>query len=493
VGVTATFTGPGGIKQTVRGFWNGAKAFKVRFTPTASGTWTYSTRSGSTPQDPGLSTSGSLLVTAARSGNHGFVRRDANNPYSFVFDDGTRYFMFGQTYYEIMLNALVGDKWKEAVNQSKAHGINKIRMLVYTWGDMQDQSYPDAQPFIGDHDSLNFPYWQRLDKVVQYLGSQGMLADLILFTDSSRTFGTLAQDQRYLRYILSRYAAFPNVIWCLTNEWDNTGKASSYWDSMGRIVRNEDPWTMSKSKFMRPVSIHQQSQADFQYIDYSWPVHAIIQYGVRNEQFTNGDAWGHYGITYNRGHNMPVVNDEYGYIGEPDTTRSMPYPPLSQAKHRNVIWGIVMAGGYASAGDARTFNDGSDGKAVVVYKTANWHDTAEYDDIKHLVDFWTTRGIQYWKMTNQMSRITTGTRIYVLGNPGLEYVVYAAEGGTFGLDLPAGNYQVLRYNPRDGSQVSLPAVSGGRKQFAMPYGGDWVVYIHWKGTKFQYLPLIRKP
>jgi hypothetical protein len=465
--VTATFMGPGGIKQTVQGFWDGARTFKVRFTPTLQGTWTYSTRSINRPQDAGLSTSGTLVSVAAQAGNHGFLRQDPDNPSSFVFDDGTRYFMFGQTYYEIVLNALAGDKWKEAVNQSQAHGINKIRLLVYPWDNVQAQPYPYVEPFLGgNHDALNLAYWQKLDEVVQYLNSRGMLADLILFADSDTVFGTLNQDQRYLRYILSRYSAYPNVIWCLTNEWEYTGKSKSYWNSMGQIVREQDPWMLNKAKFLRPLSIHQQTRVDFQYLGSSWPTHIIIQYGIRNGKFSNGDAWGNYGIVYNLGHRMPVVNDEYGYIGELDATQS-----------RNAIWGIATAGGYGSVGDLRKYNDGPNGELGVVYKTANWHDAAEYDDIKRLVDFWTRRSIQYWEMTVQNSRITFGTRTYALGNPGQEYVVYAAAGGAFSLDLPTGDYRVVRYNPRDGSETPLAPFSGGRKLFTMPDDKDWVVYI----------------
>ena len=44
--------------------------------------------------------------------------------------------------------------------------------------------------------------------------------------------------------------------------------------------------------------------------------HAIIQYGGWNPDYTNGDQWGNAGIVHNLGHNMPVVNDEYGYIGQ---------------------------------------------------------------------------------------------------------------------------------------------------------------------------------
>ncbi len=48
--VTAVFTGPGGQTRAVAGFWDGGKTFKIRFTPTAEGAWSFKTSS----RDSGL-------------------------------------------------------------------------------------------------------------------------------------------------------------------------------------------------------------------------------------------------------------------------------------------------------------------------------------------------------------------------------------------------------------------------------------------------------
>ncbi|MGH7956206.1 MAG: DUF5060 domain-containing protein, partial [Opitutaceae bacterium] len=91
VTVTATFKGPGDAIKTVKGFWDGGQMFKVRFTPNQAGAWTYSIMAR--PADSGLIASGEITATAPIAGNHGFLRVDAANPYSFVWDDGTRHFM----------------------------------------------------------------------------------------------------------------------------------------------------------------------------------------------------------------------------------------------------------------------------------------------------------------------------------------------------------------------------------------------------------------
>lgn len=492
--VSATFTGPGGVKQTVRGFWDGGNAFKIRFTPTKRGTWSYVTAS----DDPGLNAkSGSFACTAPAKNARGFLRRDRANPYHFVFDDGARYFMFGTTYYGVMPNALAGDKWKEAVVNSRAYGMNKVRMSAYPNRRSELDSTTRASSEIAD-DGYERPvikHWQKLDDVVRFMAERDVLADLILFSRGGTNTGSEEQHQRYLRYVVARYAAYPNVMWCLINEWNYANKPIAYWNMLGELTRKEDPYH-NEDGLIRATSIHQQTRHDFQFFDRDWMSHAIVQLGVRNQGATfrdgnewdannsvaegrtlqNGDEWGNLSIVFNWGHNMPVVNDEYGYIGEPED-RSVPkdadgkFIRFTREKHRHTMWGIYAAAGYAAAGDKNRYEDGRP------YMNVTWHDTPEYTDIKHLIDFYTTKGIEYWKLAPNNATVKEGKRVYVANEPGRQYVVYAAQGGRFTLGLPDGDYLARRFDPRTGADVPLEAVKGGTHTFTMPDAQDWVVYL----------------
>lgn len=224
--------------------------------------------------------------------------------------------------------------------------------------------------------------------------------------------------------MIRRYAAYPNVIWCLSNEWHYTGKDKSYWDSVGMLIRKEDPW-MNRNGYLRSLSTHQQTRIDFQFFDTHWPTFACIQYGVRNKgykkadknewkpsggtKYHEGDEWGNAGILFNLGHNMPVVNDEYGYAGEPDDESANDIT-LTRKKHRQIMWGIYMGGGYGSTGDQYKYKN----PPGQPYFTADWHYIPEYDDIKHLIGLFTKKGIHYWEMSSANALVTTGKRIYVL-------------------------------------------------------------------------------
>lgn len=486
--VTATFSGPAGVTKRVRGFWDGGRSFKVRFTPTVEGHWKYRTRSSNAGLNGAI---GNFDCVRPTAGKHGFLRIDVKHPYSFVWDDGTRYFMWGQTYYDVVISALANDHWKESVDKALAYGMNKVRMHVYAQDfykpGVEFNGYPDVQPYVGasespDRDHLNIPYWRKLDEIVQYMGSKGMVADLIVTNPywDNREFGTDEQNDRFVKYVVARYAAYTNVIWCLANEWNLSAAGNQYkgayrqnkadFDRMGDILSANDPWR-AQGEFLRPLSIH-NTTIDFEFFGSSWPTYAIIQYGGWNPDYTNGDQWGNAGIVHNLGHRMPVVNDEYGYVGQIN-----PKPPIrvnmTRTTLRQAIWGIATAGGYGSAGDFRITPMGNP------EITGDWYDAPEeYGDLKRMIDFFTSKGIEYWKMSSQNRLLNNGTRTYVLAEPGRQYVIYTALGGSFSVDIAAGNYTVQRYDPRRAAVADLGVVSGGgTRSFTMPDANDWVVFL----------------
>jgi hypothetical protein len=484
VNLRATFQGPAGVRQTVSGFWDGANTFKLRFTPTAEGRWTYTTASN----DAGLNGKrGELICTAPKPGSHGFIRRDAAHPYHFVYDDGTRYFMLGQTYYNLLGSMAGRQGYRTAVDSSRAWGMNKIRMHVNGALSEGLSQTGIVQGVPGEFEVPNVAHFQHVDSVIQYLNSRNVVADLILMP--RRLLGTPEQEHQYLDYLVARYAAFPNVIWCLINEWNYAKRPKEFYTRAGQRVRQSDPWAHQNGQ-PRLLSVHQQTRIDFQFFAEDWLSHAIVQFGVRNRQKTSsdewnakgragyrhGDAWGRASIRHNWGYRIPVVNDEYGYIGEPKDVSETDTAVLTRQKHRQILWGIVTAGGYASAGDKTAYP--GQGKP---YFEGFWHPTPEYGDIRRLVNFFTQPELTYWTMSPDTLTVTNGNRVYCLSEPARQYVVYAAAGGTFGLRLPAGTYQVTRLDPATGQRRDESRVASVEPlNFSLPPGPDAVLFLRRK-------------
>jgi hypothetical protein len=336
--------------------------------------------------------------------------------------------------------------------------------------------------------------WRKADEVIRYMASQGVIADVIIFERNQVNRMSMPEAQRYLRYVIARYAAFPNVVWCLQNEWEYTQKPKAFWSEVGTTVSHEDPWAR-QGALKRGLSVHQQTRYDWEFPNEDWFSHIIVQLGVRNRgkafrggdewnlpkdrrgTFRNGDDWGNFSILYNWKYNVPVVNDEYGYIGEPADETEPKGPDgkptrYTREKHRRTMWAIYAGAGYGSAGDKNQFLDGRP------YVSANWHDEIEWGDVKRLIDFYTSNGVRYWDMRPCNEAVTAGQRVYVETNRECQYVVYAAAGGTFSIQLAEGQYQAKRFDPRTGEFFELGRSGGGVRQFSMPDTHDWVVYLH---------------
>src|ERR1035437_1064258 len=139
-------SGPG-FKKRVYGFWDGGNTFHLRLVATTPGAWSW--KSGSTPNDPGLSgKSGSFTAIewtekekAENPLRHGFLRPSENH-HALNHADGTPYFAIGDTWYSLGANRF---KWyeddkersigpdagfKDYVRYRKAQGYNWVNVIA---------------------------------------------------------------------------------------------------------------------------------------------------------------------------------------------------------------------------------------------------------------------------------------------------------------------------------------------------------------------------
>lgn len=82
------------------------------------------------------------------------------------------------------------------------------------------------------------------------------------------------------------------------------------------------------------------------------------------------------------------------------------------------------------------------------------------------------------KVTPRPDLASTG---YCLANPGSEYLVYLSEGGKTVVDLSAasGKLTVEWMHPITGQVTPADSIeAGAKREFASPFAGDAVLYIH---------------
>jgi hypothetical protein len=231
--VWVDLTGPGFSKR-VYGFWDGGQTFHVRIVATQPGIWSW--KSGSSPQDPGLTgKSGSFTAVAWTEAEknenplrRGFLRSTSNH-HALNYADGTPFFAIGDTWYALGSNRFrwydddserpIGPTagFKDYVRYRKAQGYNWVNVIAAfpnwmtdgkPWHLMMDDSAKTTirsawlefgtgsaknmdneggRPFVfpgkvpgyenefPDVDRINPEYFKYLDRKIDYLNANGFI------------------------------------------------------------------------------------------------------------------------------------------------------------------------------------------------------------------------------------------------------------------------------------------------------------------------------
>lgn len=227
-----------GARIRVPGFYNGDNEWMLRFTPATIGTWTYRTFATS-PELAGQE--GAVTVTAnTRSWQRGPIGISKDNPQKFVYADGSPYFLMAfELDWLFALDAENADgipRTRSIVNDVARHGFNQIVMNVFAydagWGE-KDKMLPEnnfAQPrvfpFGGDNENPDFStldveYFKRLDRVIEHLDEQQIVAHLMIYVWNKKVNWPEPRseaDNRYFDYVVKRYQAYPNLVWDISKE-----------------------------------------------------------------------------------------------------------------------------------------------------------------------------------------------------------------------------------------------------------------------------------
>ena len=324
------------------GFYDGDGIYRVRFMPEKQGAWHYVTESSSAELN---GKTGELSVTKPLALDHGPVH--VAHTYHFAYADGTPYKQLGTTCYvwELQPEALQ----QETLKTLASAPFNKIRFCVfpkhYTWNTNEPIMYPfEGTPTTNwDFTRFNTKYFQHLEQSVIALQKLGIEADVILFhpyDEGHWGFDRMPTeaDNRYLRYVIARLAAYRNIWWSLANEWDfMKEKKESDFVRFGEIVSHDDP-------YHHLLSIH-NGQKIFNHT-LPWITHASIQNGFAVEDAGRAEL-------YRDAYRKPIVYDEVKYEGNIENR----WGQLSAEEMVFRFWNATIAGTYCGHGETYKSDD----------------------------------------------------------------------------------------------------------------------------------------
>ncbi|WP_079909223.1 DUF5060 domain-containing protein [Paenibacillus sp. 32352] len=318
------------------GFYDGEGRYRIRFMPGQIGRWRYETRSNR-PELDGIT--GEFDCVEPSSGNHGPVR--VKNKYYFAYEDGTRYLPFGTTCYH--WTHLGNEELEEHTLQTLANSpFNKVRMCLLPTRDMK----PPALAFAGtcpedtDKTRFNPDFFAHLERRIEDLQQLGIEADLILYHPYDKGhwgFDNMDEETErfYLRYVIARLAAYRNVWWSLSNEYDfNKFKTVAEWDQLIQYVQRYDPYQHLRSIHNGTKMYKTSTLYDF---TKPWITHQSIQHW--DAELTS---------VWRETAPKPIVIDEISYEGN----SSRRWGNISGEEMTHRFWEGFSRGGFVAHGES---------------------------------------------------------------------------------------------------------------------------------------------
>jgi hypothetical protein len=305
--------------------------------PDEIGEWTYATSSNAAALS---GKTGGFTVTAPSPGNHGPVR--VRYTTHFGYEDGTAYVPIGTTAYAWTHQ---GDRLEEQTLATLRQApFNKMRMCVFPKSYDYNRNEPVYYPFprttagVNDFSRFDPAFFRHQEERLLDLQALGIEADLILFHPYDRWgyANMLAEvNDRYLRYVVARFAAYRNVWWSIANEWDLVKtKNLGDWDRFFRIVQESDPYQHLRS-IHHSVVMYDHAKP--------WVTHVSLQASDLEDA-----------REYVTRYRKPVIYDECKYEG--NIAKRWGNIPAQEMVRR--FWLATVSGAYAGHGE--TYLDPND-------------------------------------------------------------------------------------------------------------------------------------
>lgn len=353
VALEGVFTGPDGKEMTIPGFWDGDGSWKIRFTPSSEGTWTYavSVRDIRGNSLPGL---GEFTVTP--SDLHGWIvpGNSFDPTYSghyLVHHDGTPFYGVGHAdALNILIDGFDVEDGVRLFDTMKAANENYVVWWPlytsspvnssyddYSVGNMKviDAVVKDAEKegiflifTIWDHPQLrddNHPSW---DTGNWSRNGFSKLSDLDAFFVSEEAW---AWQENLYRYIIARWGYSPAIgMWQTVSEINGTN-----------ALDQTDPWHekvnayfVENDPYRHPTTASGSGEVDWAEGHAAMDAPQVHLYGFNNDAVGAANIIAEWtGLMWER-------SEKPNWIGEFGVTGNIHYPEL----FHNSIWAALACG-----------------------------------------------------------------------------------------------------------------------------------------------------
>jgi len=486
-----TFVPPSGQPVTVDCFYDGDGTWRARVYVRKVGVWNWVSES----QDDASLDGQSGNFQAETSSLPGMLKSHRSNPHVWMTDRGTTFLHISDTAYRLFKDASVSDAYQQYVDEDAALGITGLRCMLL--GEANWDLYW-AGGLDGSKERVNIASFQHSEDRLKWMleNHPEVYVQLILFPDGKMGDDTWsnghseAQREKMKRYIIARFAAFPNMFWEVMND------------------------TMVQSQQQDPDNWFAATDVGSYFRDHD-PFGHLIAFGHRRdyEYPFAGDDWSTYIIGYTAYDIACDLVDWYGYrqyekhvYNTEDYYETYHPPAHPRYFYRRFVWSYLLSG--ASATYAGLWDD------IIPYSSSGM---TGLDDIIHIRDFfrdhhidlaWFREADEYAQQTNAPGpEYNDGpSRPQCARNGTFQFVIYvpnARSGELTGISTAYGTTEEeSRKNASlDGSktpEIQVNLTSAGQETFSVEWfrstdgatqmgtsieGGEWrTLTSPWEGT-----------
>jgi hypothetical protein len=435
----AEFRSPRFHTPKMPAFWDGGQRLVIRFTPTEPGEWLWRITSNIQRWE---GQAGSF--TAAASEAPGFVR--TANVHHWAWTEGNQpHLWMGDTLYPFtFLDQAV---FQRIVDARAAQKFNHIRGLVLGTPEQAARAFPSP-------DRPNPEHFQHLDQCIRYMNQKGIVADLILGGTQNhlmKLFPTWQQRQRYIAYIVARYAPF-NVTWQGVQAFETDDNGRALMKELGGLLKTTDPFQHPRTSGTLATSGSLMDDGWMDFVAHHTGDDQVC--AIEHQLFAT-----------------PFVNLKFA--GEDSGAGKSQPDDVDSAAFRHRLWNAAMDGEYltyfntGTAGAANIavdprYLDSPGAKAMTV-----WYNL--FADARH------------WELEPYFD--VDGGRAVALEEA--EYFVYVENPGPVELTVEHHGYDVSWINPIDGQEFKEKKGYRGEHFTGEPPDKlhDWILHVSREGHK----------
>ena len=502
VELDVVFTDPQGHEQTVPAFWAGEQTWRIRYSPTAAGRYTYRT----VASDKGdLHGRGGVLEVAAYQGDnilrkHGPIRVAADQRH-FEHEDGTPFFWLGDTWWMGLCSRM---RWPEDFQQLAADRVKKgftvIQIIAGLYPDMPPFDPRGADeagfPWEADYKRINPRYFDAADLRIRYLVESGLTPCIVACWGYFLPIMGVPKLKKHWRNLIARWGAYP-VVWCLAGEGampfylsktktEDAATQKRGWTEIAKYVRSIDP-------YHHAVTIHPTDNARNQVEDESVIDFDMLQTG-HSDRKSIPNTENSITESLAKTPRMPVLAGEVCYEGILEASR--------QEIQRFMFWTCILngTGGHTYGANGiwqvntreHPYGPSPHGGS---WGDVPWDVAAELPGSQHIgIGKSLLMRYPWWRFETHLEWVDPHwskddyEHPYAAGIPGEVRVIFipspAWKPPTV-KNIEAGiNYRAFYFDPKSGKEHNLddvtPDSAGSWKPAMAPTFADWVLVLEKK-------------